>query len=180
MVENSTFLKYHEILRNNPSSIVFAPLAEMLIIHKCYEEAIIVCKKGLEKNPDLVSGRIALARAYVGVGNYKRAAEEAGCVLSKYPNHPEAMSIISAANLNRERKDEHFKPLSPRPVESHLEPSSLDPTADERWNTPTMAEILASQGNIETARKIYNGILKNDPTNQRAAEGLKKLYGSTE
>jgi len=178
LVENSTFLRYHEILRNNPNSIVFAPLAEMLIVHKCYEEAIVVCKKGLEKNPDLVSGRIALARAYVGVGNYKRAVEEANRILSKYPGHPEAMDIISAADAGVKDKHPRLAPAIQKTAEADVGPSSLDPITDERWNTPTMAEILASQGNIEMAKKIYEGILRRNPTDRRAAEGLKKLYGS--
>lgn len=177
IVENPTFLRYHEIWRVNPSSVVFAPLAEILILYKCYEEAITVCKKGLEKNPDLVSGRIALARAYMGVSNYRRASEEAHWVLDRYPGHPEAVEILTISEKHI-RKDEEEKGHFARPSERHEDeflPSSLDPTSDARWNTVTMAGIYASQGDITTARKIYHKVLDKEPGNILAREGLVKL-----
>jgi|GEM_PF-2891980 len=96
LADNPVFLRYHEILKANPDSIVFVPLAEMLIMHGCYEEAITVCKKGLERNPNMVVGRVTLAKAYLAVGNYRRAAEEAEFALSLYPSHPAASKILES------------------------------------------------------------------------------------
>lgn len=175
--DNSTFLRYHAIWSANPSSVVFAPLAEMLILHKCYEEAIVVCKKGLEKNPDLVSGRIALARAYVGVSNLKRAKEEVTIILNKYKNHPEALEILKVCNgkLTRNISEESAATAFTEDHDIVIEPSSLDPIEDARWNTVTMAEIFASQGDTSAAKKIYDNILKREPDNSRAKEGLVRL-----
>lgn len=159
--ENSTFLRYYEILQRNPSSVVFAPLAEVLNLHKCYEEAITVCKKGLEHNPEMVSGRVALSRAYVGVKNYNRAKEEALKVLAKMPNHPESLEIIRFVN----GEDGRFFP------------TTLNPEEDERWNTLTMAEIFLDQNNFSGAEKILKNILAKDPDNKRAKDGLSRIRG---
>lgn len=172
--ENSTFLRYYEIWRQKPSSVVFAPLAEILILHKCYQEAITVCKKGLDNNPDLVSGRVALARAYLGVGNLGRAKEEAARVLEVYPNHPEALKIkgFAVASLGVS-----VAVPAEKVGRNKFEPSSLNPRDDRRWSTSTMAEIFAAQGDLSEARRIYATILKSDPDNIRAKEGLKKIVG---
>lgn len=175
---NPTYLRYYEILRVNPSSIVFAPLAEILILHKCYQEAITVCKKGLEQNPELISGRIALARAYIGVGNYARAGEEAKYVLKNYPDHKEAVEILEIGRKHSDKKEiksDYLPEIKPVQEEGELEESNLNPDEDNRWFTPTMAEIYAAQGNIEMARKIYNDILKREPGNIGAKEALNRL-----
>lgn len=181
--DNPTFLRYHQIWRANPSSIIFAPLAEMLILHKCYEEAINVCKKGLEKNPKLISGKIAIARAYIGVKNYKRAKEESEFVLGKFPDHAEALEIlkVSEGHLSGVTSfTEASLRQTPAETKDGLAPSRLDPGEDNRWYTATMAEIYASQGNIEMAKKIYNGLLQKEPENARAKEGLDRLINVKE
>jgi len=183
--DSETFLRYHAIWKNNPSSVIFAPLAEMLIMHHCFEEAINVCKKGLQENPTLVSGRIALARAYVHVLNFSRASEEAKSVLDLYPEHPEALEIFEHSvskvkgPLERVERD---AALPVQKVASHavgdtLEPSRLDPTRDLRWNTVTMADIYTTQGNYSVARRIYEQLLEKEPENSRALNGLNKLKG---
>lgn len=194
--ENPTFQRYYAIWRSNPSSVVFALLAEMLNHHRHFEEAITVCKKGLEKNPELVSGHIALSRAYFGVKNYRKAKDEAEKVLKLLPEHPEALEILGIS----EQKvciAEHPIPIVPhsvfveppkppravrslklkpkRPAEGeNIEASELDPSGDKRFATVTMAEMFAGQGNVAKAREIYENILKNDPNNARAREGLEK------
>ena len=180
--ENSTFLRYYEILRVNPSSVVFAPLAEILIIHNCYQDAVAVCQKGLEYNPDALSGRIALARAYLGLHNYKMARAEAEKVLAKIADHPEALSlreIASRYHVDRkaERADKKTELIEKKDIYSA---GSLNPEVDKRWSTVTMAEIFAAQGNYSKARNIYNTILKNDPGNLRAKEGLNGLLSREE
>lgn len=175
--ENPTFLRYYEILQRNPSSVVFAPLAEMLILHNCYEEAITICKKGLEKNPKLISGRVAIARAYYGVSNFRRAVQEAEKVLESYPSHPDALEIVELGGKKLELKIEGGRAEAPSQQKASREfmPSRLDPTQDNRWNTVTMAQILANQGNIVMAKKIYNQILDKEPDNITAKEGIVQL-----
>jgi predicted Zn-dependent protease len=178
IADNATFLRYQQIWSANPSSVVFAPLAEMLILHKCYEEAITVCKKGLEKNPKMISGRVALARAYVHVGNYNRATQEVQVILGKYPAHTEALEISKICEGHQGASTTKVEGSSlPRQVKS-VDPfaaSTLNPVEDNRWYTVTMAEIYAAQGNLDMAKKIYNGLLEREPENIKAKKGLEKL-----
>ena len=174
--DNPTFQRYHQIWRTNPSSVIFAPLAEILNMHKCYQEAITVCKKGLERNPDLISGRIALARAYVGVANYERAIEEAKIVLLKYPEHADAREILNVGGGHVNEEEEITQVVRKNVKEGDsIQPSRLNPGEDNRWYTITMAEIYESQGDMDTAKKIYSNVLKKDPNNIRAKEGLDKI-----
>jgi tetratricopeptide (TPR) repeat protein len=207
LADNPVFLRYHEILKANPDSIVFVPLAEMLIMHGCYEEAITVCKKGLERNPNMVVGRVTLAKAYLAVGNYRRAAEEAEFALSLYPSHPAASKILESVRsrvgvslretvskgevvaVGEARKTSgqgisgqgtgHTETTLDTESGVHNEYKEVDPSIDPRWRTVTMAEILALQGNKEAAAKILRAIIADNPENKRAIEFLKGIETSS-
>jgi len=207
LADNPVFLRYHEILKANPDSIVFVPLAEMLIMHGCYEEAITVCKKGLERNPNMVVGRVTLAKAYLAVGNYRRAAEEAEFALSLYPSHPAASKILESVRSRvgvslretvskgevvavgeaRETSGQGTSGQGTGHTETtldtengvHNEYKEVDPSIDPRWRTVTMAEILALQGNKDAAAKILRAIIADNPENKRAIEFLKGIETSS-
>jgi tetratricopeptide (TPR) repeat protein len=57
-------LKYLKQFQEDPTSKIFAPLAESYRKIGLIDEAIEICKEGLEANPDFVGGKVALARAY--------------------------------------------------------------------------------------------------------------------
>lgn len=168
--EDPTFLRYHEIFKNNPSSVVFAPLAELLIHYNCYEEAIDVCKRGLEKNVNMISGRIALAKAYAGIKDHNKAREEAKKVLEVIPDHPDALKMAAQADNDGDQTESE---------NISLEPSHLNPVEDLRWNTVTMAEIFIAQGNYELAKKVYRNVLRKEPNNQIALKGIETLQKMT-
>ncbi len=47
------------------AELLFAPQAESLRVENRLDEAIAVCKEGLEKNPDYLPGRLLLGRCYL-------------------------------------------------------------------------------------------------------------------
>jgi len=53
-----------EMYQDDPTSRVFAPLADAYRKSKLYDEAIDILKKGLEIHPDYVSAHLVLARCY--------------------------------------------------------------------------------------------------------------------
>jgi tetratricopeptide (TPR) repeat protein len=53
-----------ELYQSDPTSRVFAPLADAYRKSKLYDEAIDILKKGLEIHPDYVSAHLVLARCY--------------------------------------------------------------------------------------------------------------------
>ena len=66
-------------LAQNPDSLIFVPLADAYRKAGQFQEAIDVCKKGLEKHPTYMSARVVLGRIY----GEKNMLEEAVVELQK-------------------------------------------------------------------------------------------------
>lgn len=57
-------LKYLKMYQDDPSSRIFAPLAECYRKIGLVDDAIEICKEGLAIHPDFIGGKVALARSY--------------------------------------------------------------------------------------------------------------------
>lgn len=63
-------------------------------------------------------------------------------------------------------------PLEPLP----LEPApTVDPAAGEGIETPTMAELYASQGHFDKAVNVYRNLLARDPNETQYLERIEEL-----
>ena len=74
-------------LEKEPGSRLFAQLAEELRKDGQLEEAISVCRAGLQKNPNYPSARITLARALIDSGDLAAARAELEGVLQAAPDN---------------------------------------------------------------------------------------------
>jgi len=72
--------KYERILKEDKSSVVFAPLAEIYRKSGELKKAIKICLNGLKENPDYLSGRIVLANCYYELEDFQQAYNN----ISKY------------------------------------------------------------------------------------------------
>jgi tetratricopeptide (TPR) repeat protein len=159
------------------------------------DEAVRVAVEGLKHHPELVSGHLALAKAYLAKGERLRAKDEAVTILSLMPGNIEALAVLELAGSGT--ADGHSRP--PIGVEGNLRrndgpPDDEDITEDmplaevkedaeetasvsdfEAWHTLTMAQILARQGHFARARRIFKKILDKEPENEKAKEELNKL-----
>ncbi|MCX8093859.1 MAG: tetratricopeptide repeat protein [Candidatus Goldbacteria bacterium] len=63
-------------LSQNPDSLIFVPLADAYRKAGLYDEAIEVCKKGLEKHPTYTSARVVLGRVYIEKNKFDEAIQE--------------------------------------------------------------------------------------------------------
>ncbi len=70
LLNNSHFLRYHNQWQENPTSILFAPIAEYLISYDLLDEALKICLAGLVHHPKMVSGRLVLAKIYFRQKNW--------------------------------------------------------------------------------------------------------------
>ncbi len=103
--------KYQAMLGSNPSSRVFATLAELYRKQGMYDEAIGLCLKGLGHHPDYLSGRVVLGLAYFDKGMLRDAAEELERVVSAKPDHlmaARALGDVMLADGNNERAEYYF------------------------------------------------------------------------
>jgi len=198
LLENTVFLRYYERWQKDPTSVVFAAISEIFRENGMIEESVSVAIEGLKYHPNLITGRLALAKAYIAKGEGILAKKEAETVLHLMPNNQEAKTIISGKDPS-----EIFRPVEPVTVQTITEvtPVSVGSVEDfeeeeitisegvpiemvddeaniqtpydcEAWNTITMAKILESQGHFARARRIYRAILERDPNNKTAIEEL--------
>ena len=63
--------KYKKILQENPTSKVFAPLADIYRKYAMFEQALDILQKGIRHNPDYIPGHLALARCHYDQGRYE-------------------------------------------------------------------------------------------------------------
>ena len=151
LLKNPHFVRYFNTWQKNPASIVFIPLAEIYREKGHYEEAREVCLKGLETHPQSVGGMLTLARIHYDQENYAGARTWIEKILAEIPGQKEAQTLL-------ERVNAASVPVSP--VRSEITPSVFD--------TCTMAEVYAQQGEVKTALTIVKKILGYDPANDRA------------
>ena len=154
LLNNSLFLRYYHQWQQDPTSIVFAPIAEFLLRYRLVDDAIRVCLEGLRHHPEFVSGRLVLAKAFVQKKEYPRAKEELRRILQQIPGQGKATEMMSLV-------DEKLLPTS-----NKEQPS---------WETVTMAKIYVAQGLTDRAREVYESILQRDPHNVEAKTSLAQL-----
>lgn len=177
LLNNSIFLRYYRQWQDDPSSIVFAPIAEFFLRYSLVDEAFKVCRAGVRRHPNLVSGRIVMAKIHLKRGNWEEAEDELRAVLSVVPSNKTALELMDEVSSLREgerasggfSRARAFVPLSEKPAEEAAK------DAGPQWRTVTMAGIYASQGHMEKARGIYESILISDPNNEAARRGLETL-----
>ena len=155
LLNNSHFLRYYNQWQEDPTSIVFASIAEYLFLYGMMDEAVQVCLAGLKHNPQLVSGRLVLAKVYVSQKKWDEAKEQIQGVFEIVPNHEKATELWNG-----------------------LEPELVNPEPAKKiasWETLTMAKIYAAQGHVERAVQVYQNILTREPHNEEAKRGLSEL-----
>ena len=88
------FRDYLRRFREDPTSRVFAPLAEAYRKMGRVEEATQICLEGLKHHPDFFGGRVALAKCYLDRGYYEEARVELDRVVSAVPENLMAQRLL--------------------------------------------------------------------------------------
>jgi tetratricopeptide (TPR) repeat protein len=172
----------------------FARLADVYRQDGRLDEAVSVCREGLEEFPDYGSGHMVLALTYQERGETEKALIEFHSALKCEPDNLLALKLIadihwdaSEFSLARsyyrqalqkdrflseaiERVRKNPKPESPKsiPDEKPTEPDSRSnmPEVDSStFDTLTLARLYATQGHIKLAKQVCTGILEKDPEN---------------
>jgi tetratricopeptide (TPR) repeat protein len=87
--------KYQE----DPTSRVFAPLAEAYRKAGLVEEAIEIAREGLRVHPGFIGGRVALARALFDKARYEEVVVELGPVVDEAPDNLIAQRLFADSTL---------------------------------------------------------------------------------
>lgn len=88
------FREYLRRFQEDPTSRVFAPLAEAYRRLGRVDEAIEICREGLEHHPDFHGGRVALAKCYLDKKRYEEAKLELERVVHAVPENLLAQRLL--------------------------------------------------------------------------------------
>ena len=81
-------------LKKQPSSLIFAPLANALRKTKDYKKAIEISQKGLLKNPQFTGGYIVLGQCFFECGEYQKSAKAFEKAFSLNPENLTALRYL--------------------------------------------------------------------------------------
>src|SRR5580765_2827426 len=90
-------------IEKDPASIAFAQLAEECRRLGRDQEAIDICRQGLERHPGYLSARVTLGRALLHVGQLDEAQQELDTVLQGAPQNLAALRALG--DVHRRRGD---------------------------------------------------------------------------
>jgi len=164
LLRNPHFSRYYRTWRQNQSSIVFIPLAQICREQGLLEEAREICETGLHHHPSSVSGRLMLARIYFDLDHLAEARKLAEEVLGELPSQREAKSLLD--QIRRCQGEPQGR--SELPADSAGRGKSL-------WENVTMARIYADQGEPKIALQILERLLASDPQDERARKLREEL-----
>lgn len=137
-------------LVNDPTSELFASLADFYRENGLLPEAIEICRSGLENSPDNIEGRLVLAKCFLAARDFGNAREQVTRVLTLQPENTSAKKLLVdidredkpaptprpiAAEVQAKRPEEAHQLNEPRPVLEYTEPES-PPLAPDRKTAP--------------------------------------------
>ncbi|MBC7387463.1 MAG: tetratricopeptide repeat protein [Cryobacterium sp.] len=90
---------YLKKFQEDPTSRVFAPLAEAYRKAGLVDEAIEIAREGLRVHPNFVGGRVALARALFEKHQYDAVVDELSIVVREVPDNLVAQRLLAESCL---------------------------------------------------------------------------------
>ena len=102
-MENKNFspliYDYLKKYQEDPTSRIFAPLAEAYRKAGLIDEAIEIAQEGLRVHPNFVGGRVALARALFEKRRYDEVVDSLGSVVREVPDNLVAQRLLAESCL---------------------------------------------------------------------------------
>lgn len=137
--------RLRRLFERNPTSTLFARLADACLCRGDVDEAIEVCRRGLRYRPSYVTGHLVLGRAFVAARDDRSAEDEFRKVLRLDPDNPAALGHLAqlAAREGQPDRARDFvarlrlqNPFDPRVIEGELTAGSHVGQADRRVDAP--------------------------------------------
>lgn len=186
--------RHEERLARDPSSLAFAQLADLYRKVGRTQDAITLCRQGLARYPQYTTARMTLARTLVAEGQLEEALQELRTILEATPKDVQCLRLASEIERRRGNIDgaaEHLETavrLDPADRESRALLGLLraDPQAageatglarvlrDDTFATLTFGTACLEQGCLDEAAAVFTRLLRRDPDNARAREGLEQ------
>jgi len=91
--------KLEKICAKNPTSILFARLAEGFLQQGNVKRATEICRQGLRYRPSYVAGHVVMGKCHLAVGHFEEARQEFQKVLQLDADHPAALWHLGQIDL---------------------------------------------------------------------------------
>ena len=190
---------YEARLAREPSSQAFAALAEAYRRAGRAEEAVGLCRQGLERFPGYSTTRLVLAKALLDQDDLGQARAEAERFLEGEPDHEPALRIaVECALRGGEprvalRQVQRLLALDPQDRVSQGQLRALEVAvrggrrdgvegglwallaADDTFTTVTLGDLCVAQGLLDEAMAVFSRILVRDPDHEIARARLGDL-----
>ena len=186
--------RHEERLARDPSSLAFAQLAELYRKAGRTQDAIALCRQGLARYPQYTTARLTLARTCLTEGRLDEAMTELRIVLEATPKDVQCLRLASEIERRRGNIDGAAEYLetavkhdpSDRESRALLGLLRADPQAaaeasglarvlrDDTFVTLTFGAACLDQGCLDEAAAVFTRLLRKDPDNSRAREGLEQ------
>src|SRR5262245_33621939 len=189
----SAVRRYEERLARDPASLAFAPLADAYRKMGRTEEAVRLCRDGLERFPAYATARLILAKALLDQGHADAALGEVRTILDTNPRDPQGHRFASELHRRAGRLEqavahlEQAVQLDPEDRESRIllgvlggggavpDGSSLGRLlADDTFATVTFGALCLDQGLADEAAQVFLRILQKEPGHAQARERLEE------
>ena len=184
--------RQEERLARDPGSLAFAQLADLYRKAGRTREAAALCRDGLARYPHYTTARLILAKALAAEGDLEAALAELTAILEASPNDVQCHRLAAEIHRRRGRLDEavaHLEAavrLDAGDRESRALLGLLRATPPPAGETSGLARVLGDDtfatvafgtlclehSCLEEAAQTFTKILRKDPANRAAREGL--------
>ena len=181
---------YQQMMSKDPSSQVFVYLAEVLLEHGMYKEAIETCVNGLRFRPHDLRARVILGMSLLHTGELDRSESE----LLKAKEMLEINAVIYRALAELYEKKGDFQSAESywrlfeaiHPSETEVMGGEEEETESEaalteviagktEVSTITMARLYEEQGHLKEAAEVYRKVLDASPETEGVDDKLADL-----
>jgi tetratricopeptide (TPR) repeat protein len=186
--------RHEERLARDPGSLAFAQLADLYRKAQRIDEAVALCRQGLTRYPQYTTARLILAKACLADGRVEEAAAEVRTALEQSPKDVQCLRLAAEIERRQGRVDaaaEHLEravKVDPGDREARALLSLLraDPQAaaegaglarvlrDDTFVTLTFGTTCLEQGCLDEAAAVFTRLLRKDPNDSGAREGLEQ------
>lgn len=165
MDDSSLIERYQLLYQQDPKSKVFATLAEAYRKMGLLKEARRVCEDGLTHNPQFASGRVALARVFMDLGDHRQAIVQLEKAIGLSPENILAHSLLAECQLQLKNPKEalrafkmvlFFSPDNSKAQKAvrKLESLTADEYDDDLFAMRPLKEAVATKVELEEEQKV--------------------------
>ena len=185
--------RYEERLAKDPDSLAFARVADAHRKAGRVQEAISLCREGLERFPEHATARLVLAKALLDAADPEGALAEVRALLRVDPTDAQAHRLAAELERRAGRYAEalgHFRQaatIDPSDRESRMLAEALEGGAkragvsplarlleDESFATVSFGTVCLEQGLVDEAAHVFLRVLGKEPGHQIARTRLEE------